>query len=356
MNTQNLQQKKYYVIDSESKGNQSHHDPIKFLTKSIESSLCDYSNTYILVTGNIAVKRRNAANNVDIALGAITQVVFKNCASFEKCSTEIDGTLVDKVNFINIAMAMFSLIEYIGNYSDISGSLWSFKRELTNNEDMTNDDNPPLFKYKVSNIGNTENNGTKNGVKIAVPLKYLSYFCGSLEIPLINCKVELSLKWNESCVLTNSANANKPTFEITDAKLYVLIVTLSIENNAKLSKLLGETSKRFIYWNKYKIIDNRVVENLDNNEEKYIRELLDTSYQGAKELFVIAYDNIGGVNKVSIDFFKNIFFQELKQKITTSKLMEETFMSSQLMTRLSNATKSDKYQQDEVMIIQLVAY
>ena len=80
--------KKWYVIESESKGNYSHHDPITFLTKSIESSLCDYSDAYILVTGNIAVKRRNAADTADIALGAITQVAFKNRASFEKCSTE----------------------------------------------------------------------------------------------------------------------------------------------------------------------------------------------------------------------------------------------------------------------------
>ena len=73
MNTQNLQQKKWYVIDSESKGKYSHHDPIKFSTKSIESSLCDYSDAYILVTGDIAVKRKNAADTADIAIGAITK-------------------------------------------------------------------------------------------------------------------------------------------------------------------------------------------------------------------------------------------------------------------------------------------
>ena len=77
--------KKWYIIDSESNGNYSHHNPIKFLTKSIESSLCHYSDAYILVTGNITVKRRNAANTDDIALGAITQVVFKNCSPFKNC-------------------------------------------------------------------------------------------------------------------------------------------------------------------------------------------------------------------------------------------------------------------------------
>ena len=93
MNAQNLPQK-WYVIDSESKGNYSHPHPIKFLTKSIESSLYDYSDAYILVTGNIAVKRKNVADTADIALVATIQVAFKNCAPFEKCSIETDGTLL----------------------------------------------------------------------------------------------------------------------------------------------------------------------------------------------------------------------------------------------------------------------
>ena len=131
-------------------------------------------------------------------------------------------------------------------------------------------------------------------------------------MPLINCKVELSLNWIEDCVLTTANNANKATFKITDAKLYIPIATLSIEDNAKLSKLLGKGFKRFIYWNKYRVIDNRVVEIADNNEEKYIRELLDSSYQGVKRLFVLAYYNTEGNNQVSIDSFKNFFFQELK--------------------------------------------
>ena len=113
-------------------------------------------------------------------------------------------------------------------------------------------------------------------------------------------------------MLTTAANANKTTFEITDAKLYVPIVTLSIEDNAKLSKLLGEGFKRSIYWNKYKVIDNRVVEIADNNEEKYIRELLDSSYQGVKRLFVLAYDNTEGNNQVSIDSSKKYFLPRVK--------------------------------------------
>ena len=253
--------KKWYVIDSESKGNYSHHDPIKFLTKSIESSLCDYSDAYILVTGNITVTRTIAGDPVQRkqVLTEATQVVFKNCAPFKKCCTEIDGTLVDEVDFINITMCMYNLIEYGGNYSDTSGCLWGFKRdEIDNNAEVTNDNSAPSFKYKASLIGNTETDGTKEGVKIAVPLKYLSNFWRLLEMPLINCKVELSLKWIENCVLTtapiganaNDTGAHSATFKVTDAKLYVAIVTISGEGNENLSKLLSEGFKRSIYWNK----------------------------------------------------------------------------------------------------------
>ena len=190
---------------------------------------------------------------------------------------------------------------------------------------MTNDDNAPSFKYKASIIGNTENNETKKEVQIAVPLKYLSNFWRSLEMPLINCKVELSLNWIEKCVLTTAADANKVTFKITNAKLYVLIATLSAEDSAKLSKLLTEGFKRPVYWNKNKVIDNMLVHIANHNEEKYIRELLDSSCQGVKRLFVLAYDNKEGNNKVSSDSFKKYFLRRGKIKNYSIKIDGSSF-------------------------------
>ena len=186
---QNLLQKNWFIIDSESKGNYSKDEEIKFLTRSIESGLCD---AYILVTGNTVVKKRNDANTDNIDIAGATQVVLKNCAPFKKCRTEINETFADDAN--HITMPMYNLIEYSDNYSDTLASLWNFKRdEIVDNANVTND-NAPSFKYKANVIGNTENDETKNGVKIAVPQKYLSNFWRSLEMPLINCKVELSLK------------------------------------------------------------------------------------------------------------------------------------------------------------------
>ena len=84
-------------------------------------------------------------------------------------------------------------------------------------------------------------------------------------MPLINCKVELSLKWYKRCLLTVT---NTAIFKITDAKLYVPIVTLSVEKNAKLSKLLNEGFKRPIHWNEYKVTPNKIVEIATVNKKK----------------------------------------------------------------------------------------
>ena len=121
--------KKWDILDSEAKGNYSINHSIKCLISSLESSLCNYSDSYILVTGNITVTRTiAAAAGGDLRwkqpLDAATQVVFKNCTSFKNCRTEINDTFVDYADFINITMPMYNLIEYSNNYSDTSGSLW----------------------------------------------------------------------------------------------------------------------------------------------------------------------------------------------------------------------------------------
>ena len=102
-------------------------------------------------------------------------------------------------------------------------------------------------------------------------------------MPLINCKVELSLKWYENCILSSAGTA--ATFAITDTKLYVPVVTLKTEDNAKLSKLLTKGFKRPVYWNEYNVTPNR-----NYNANDPIRRRLDASVQGVNRLFVLAYD------------------------------------------------------------------
>ena len=177
--------KMWYVIDSQTtKDKYKQGDAIKFETKTIKSSLRDYSDAFILVTGNITVI---AANDTDVG--------FKNRARFSPCTTKINDVFVDEANHIYIAMPMYNLIEYSDNYSDTSGSLWQFKRdEVSNNNADLTFDNFQSFKYKAAFVGNNGKSSVKD-TKIVVPLKYLSTFWRSLEMPSINCLSWIKLDW-----------------------------------------------------------------------------------------------------------------------------------------------------------------
>ena len=208
-------------------------------------------------------------------------------------------------------MPMYNLIEYSDSYSDTSGRLWQVKRDeqpMGNNGASFNltAENSSSFKYKSNFIGDTVADGAnrkKEGVKIVAPLKHLNNFWKSLEMLLINCKVEFSLKWYNNCILSSSGTA--ATFTITDTKLYVPVVTLKTENNTKLSKLLSKGFKRPIYWNKYKVIPNK-----NYNAHEYIRERIDASIQGASRLFFFPY--IRGNNLTTENSYDNYFLPRLK--------------------------------------------
>ena len=147
-------------------------------------------------------------------------VAFKNCAPFINCISEINNTQVDNAKDIDIVMPMYNLIEYSDNYVKTSGSLWKYYRDKPND----NLEDSKSSKSKIKIIGKTPNNGNERDVEIMVPLKYLSIFWRTLEMPLINCEVNLISTWSSTCVITNSTGEG--TFVITDAKLYLPVVTL----------------------------------------------------------------------------------------------------------------------------------
>ena len=187
----------------------------KFETKVIKSNLCDYSDAYILVTGDITA---TGDNN--------TKVAFKNGAQFTKYIAHKNDKHVDGAENLDNIMPMHNLIEYSDNYSDISGSLWQFKRDespVTNagNPDNNSVDNSTSFKYKSSSIGESttvDGNRVFKNVKIAVPLKYLSNFWISLEMPFINCKIHFEFNWSRDCVMSTIADT---TFKITLYEVWV---------------------------------------------------------------------------------------------------------------------------------------
>ena len=219
--------RKLVEINDDSIGTYNPGSQIKFKTTMIKSSLCDYSDAYIHVKGTITVNNSAAAdantNNTN------KKVIFKNCAPFTNCISGINNTDIDNDKDIYIVMPMNNLIEYNDNYSKTSGSLWQYTKDMPaiNNDnaiiDFTNNNLTDSFNFKVKMTGETGNNGTKN-VEIMDPLKYLSNFWQTLEIPLIT----LQLTWSASCVIVSTDVANQnATFAITDTKLYVPVVTLS---------------------------------------------------------------------------------------------------------------------------------
>ena len=141
------------------------------------------------------------------------------------------------------------------------------------------------FNFKAKITGQTGNDETKD-VEIIVPLKYLSNFWRTLEMPLINCEVNLILTWSSTCVLVATGVQNQnATFAITDTKLYVHVVTLSTQKNTKFFQQLKSGFKRVINWNKYLSKPELLAQSPNLNH------LVEPGFPGVNRLFVLAFEN-----------------------------------------------------------------
>ena len=189
---------------------------------------------------------------------------------------------IDTPQDIDIVMPMYNVIEYSDNYSETSGSLWQYYKSDPNN----NLANSESFKYKAKITGKTPNNGNTKDVEIIAPLKYLSNFWKTLEMPLINCDVSLVLTWFKDCVITNSTGAG--IFQITELNLYVPVVTLSTQDNAKLLQQLKSGFKRIINWNEYESSVKTFAQN------RYFNYSISPSFQGVNTLIVLSFENENG--------------------------------------------------------------
>ena len=281
--------KNWDEISDESRGAYNVNSQIKFKTTILKSSLCDYSDAYILVKGTISV---NNTADADAAVNNTNKkVIFKNCTPFTNCISQINNTEIDNAKDIDIVMPMYNLIKYSDNYTKTTGSLWQYCKDIparnNNNEitEFTAGNTTASFNFKAKITGQTGNNGTKD-VEIMVPLKYLSNFWRTFEMFLINCEVNLILTWSSTCVIiaTNIPNLNA-TFAITDAKLYVPVVTLSTQENTKFLQQLKSGFKRIINWNKYLSKPELLAQNPNLNH------LVEPSFQAVNRLFVLAFEN-----------------------------------------------------------------
>ena len=285
--TSKFKTRKWIEINDDSIGTYNPGSQIKFKTTMLKSSLCDYSDAYIHVKGTITVNNNAVADSY--ANNSNKKGIFKNCALFTNCINEINNIDLGNAKDIDIVMPMYNLIECGDNYSKTSGSLWQYTKDIpaVNNDnaivDFTSNNLTDSFNFKVKMTGQTGDNGTKN-VEIMVPLKYLSNFRRTLEMPLINCEITLLLIWSVSCVIVSTDIANQNvTFAITDTKLYVLVVILSQQDHEKLLEQLQSGFERVINWNKYLSKPELLSQNPNLNH------LIEPSFQGINRLFVLAF-------------------------------------------------------------------
>ena len=148
------------------------------------SNLCDYGDAYILVSGTIQIEGAGADDAAKQTDERNKGVVFINCAPFIECICEINNTQIDNTKDIDIVIPMYDVIEYSDSYSKTSGSLWQYYRDGPDDNIIKS----KSLKSKVKITGKTFAAGNTKDAKIAVPLKYLSNFCRTLEIvKLLSC-------------------------------------------------------------------------------------------------------------------------------------------------------------------------
>ena len=206
--------KKWVEVHDQSGSSGDRYKPtkqIRFKTSMLRSDLCDFSDAYIVVKGDITLEKENRRGFIDIRNRFLA---FKNNATLTNCISKINNVLIDVI----VVMSIYNLLEYSKNYRKTAGSLSNYYRDEPNNPPLNDDDLPtvncngdPLinsesFKYKSIITGKTSNTNqrnteqgdtkTKKNLEIIVPLKYLSNFWRSLYMALSNCEVSLTLTWS----------------------------------------------------------------------------------------------------------------------------------------------------------------
>ena len=303
--------KKWIEVYDQWGGNYNVNKEIRIKTSMLRSDLCDYSDAYIVVKGTITVVRPdNAKKN--------KATTFKNNAPFINCISKINGVKIDNAEDLDVVMPMYNLFEYSKTYRKTTGSLWNYYRDEASNPLSCNSES---FKYKTSITGNTYNLGddkegydankvSKNETEVVIPPKHLSNFWKALNIPLINCEVELILIWSKNCVLADMARRNAQgnnlaivppaeiTFEITDTKIICSSCYFVKRKWYKTFRPSKFGFKRTIKWSKYK---SQMTFQSNNKNLDYLK---DPTFTNVNRLIVLSFTrNNAGDNR---DFFFTI--------------------------------------------------
>ena len=177
----------------------------------LRSDFCDYSNAYIVIKGKITVDRDNDDKTRN------KKLIFKNNSPFRSCLSKINNTFIENAGDLDIAMPIYNLLQYLLEYSDnysmTSESLWNYYRDKVKdnanenqaanngiNNDKTITSKP--FEYKKKSKGSIPNDNNTLNAEVVVPLRYLSNFWRFLDLPLINCEIQLDFLWSKECIIS----------------------------------------------------------------------------------------------------------------------------------------------------------
>ena len=270
--------------------------------------LCNFSDVYIVVEGDITIEGDNNVNKRN------KNLPFKSNAPFINCISKINGVKIDNAVDVDVVMPMYNLLLYSKNYRKTTGSLWNYDRAEPSDPLSSNSES---FKYKTSIVGKTpEDNDSLMNTKVVIPLKHLSNFWRALNKPLINCEVELVLTWSKNCFLADMiveadvdsaiVAPSSAAFKTTDTKLYVPVVTFSKENNIKFLEQLKSVFKRTIKWNKYR--SQMTVQSQNNN----LNYLIDPTFTNNNRLFVLSFTRTNAAD--DRDSFSGYYISNVKIK------------------------------------------
>ena len=212
--------KSWVEVNDESRGTYNVISQIKFKTSMLGSSLCDYSDAYVCVNATITITVPNTAA-AGVAANSRKNIIIKNCAIFTNCIIEINNTQIDNAKDIYIVIPMYNLIECSDNDPKTAGTSWHYYRDepfLDDNGAIADfpadNNNSASFKWKTKIVGKIEENEDTQNFKIRVPLKYLSDFWRTLEMPLSNCENNRILTWSNRCfIIANPLDGQESTFK-----------------------------------------------------------------------------------------------------------------------------------------------
>ena len=325
---------KWIQVYNQSEGHYNVNKEIRIKTSLLRSDLCNFNDVYIVVKGTITVSRPNSAKQKKA-------LASRNNAPLINYISKIIGVKIDNAEDLDVLMSMYNLLEYSKNYRKTTGSLWNYYRDEPSDHLSCNSES---LKYKTSIQGNTYNvdekitdddgnevdnpkyDANKVGkieTEVAIPLKHLSNFWRSLNIPLINCETELILTWLKKCVLADMTTKNVAPlgleFQRTHTKLFVPVITLSKENDTKLLEQLKLGFKRTIKWNKYK---SQITVQPQNDNLNY---LIDPIFTNVNRLFVLSFEkNISSDKKdiFSLYYVPNVEIKEFNVLIGRKKFFD----------------------------------